>query len=89
VAIANCCGCRFVQGSAQELWTRTIEALGRQEFEKKLATFKAALKLAGTHCAGRVRTMCSSGGEVIRPVNTTCYFWGEGCDHDCIDELDL
>jgi hypothetical protein len=68
---------------------RTIEALGRQEFEEKLVTFQAALKLASTHCAGRVRTMCSSGGEVIRPVNTTCYFWGEGCDHDCIDELDL
>ncbi len=68
---------------------RTIDALGRQEFEEKLATFKKALKLAGTHCVGRIRTMCSSSGEVIRPVNTTCYFWGEGCDHDCIDELDL
>ena len=75
--------------AAHKSLDRTIEALGRKEFEKNLALFKKGQKLAATHCTGRVRTMCSSAGEVIRPVNTTCYIWGEGCDHDCIDEIDL
>lgn len=75
--------------AAHKSLDRTIEALGRQEFNHRLVVFKDALKVAATNCAGRVRTMCSASGEVIRPVNTTCYIWGEGCDHDCIDELDL
>jgi Sulfotransferase family len=75
--------------AAHKSLDRTIEALGRKEFEKNLALFKKGQKLAAEQCTGRVRTMCSSAGEVIRPVNTTCYIWGEGCDHDCIDELDL
>jgi uncharacterized protein with GYD domain len=75
--------------AAHKSLDRTIEALGRQEFDKKMAIFKNALKLAAKNCEGRVRTMCSSGGERIRPVNTTCYFWAEGCDHDCIDEMEM
>ncbi|KAI2498989.1 sulfotransferase family [Fragilaria crotonensis] len=75
--------------AAHKSLDRTIEALGREEFNHKLSIFRNALKLAALNCAGRVRTMCSAGGEVIRPVNTTCYVWGEGCDHDCIDELEL
>lgn len=75
--------------AAHKSLDRTIEALGRQEFNHRLSIFQNALKLAAINCAGRVRTMCTAGGEVIRPVNTTCYVWGEGCDHDCIDELEL
>lgn len=68
---------------------RTIEGLGREEFDERLRVFRAALKVAATNCKTKIRTMCSEAGEVIKPVNTTCYFWGEGCDHDCIDELEL
>ncbi|KAI2498988.1 sulfotransferase family [Fragilaria crotonensis] len=75
--------------AAHKSLDRTIKALGREEFNRKLSIFQNALKLAAINCAGRVRTMCTAGGEVVRPVNTTCYVWGEGCDHDCIDELEL
>jgi len=75
--------------AAHKSLDRTIEALGRTEFEAKLATFRKALKLAARNCEGRVKTMCTNGGKRIFPKNTTCYIWGEGCDHDCIDELDI
>eukprot|EP00546_Thalassionema_frauenfeldii_P016906 CAMPEP_0178900628 /NCGR_PEP_ID=MMETSP0786-20121207/3573_1 /TAXON_ID=186022 /ORGANISM="Thalassionema frauenfeldii, Strain CCMP 1798" /LENGTH=471 /DNA_ID=CAMNT_0020571641 /DNA_START=4 /DNA_END=1419 /DNA_ORIENTATION=+ len=75
--------------AAHKSLDRTIEYLGREAFSENLSTFRAALKLAAKNCEGRIRSMCSSGGAKIFPVNTTCYFWAEGCDHDCIDELDL
>jgi hypothetical protein len=67
---------------------RTIESLG-DEFSKNLAALKRGLKLAQSHCQGRIRPMCSPGGEPIPPANRTCYIWAEGCDHDCIDDLEL
>jgi hypothetical protein len=75
--------------AAHKSLDRTIDALGRDEVEKRLGDLRAGLKLAAQHCEGRVRTMCSPGGAQIKPRNTTCYVFGEGCDHDCIDELDL
>jgi hypothetical protein len=75
--------------AAHKSLDRTIDALGREEVEKRLEDLRAGLKLAARHCEGRVRTMCSAGGAQIKPRNTTCYVFGEGCDHDCIDELDL
>ena len=75
--------------AAHKSLDRTIDALGREEFNRRLDVFKKALKLAADYCVGKVRTMCSASGEVIRPVNTPCYIWGEGCDHDCLDALEL
>ena len=68
---------------------RTIDSLGREDFDKKLKVFRNALKSAALNCIGRIKTMCSAGGEVILPSKRTCYIWGEGCDHDCIDDLTL
>ena len=75
--------------AAHKSLDRTIDALGREDFNRRLDVFQNALKLAAIHCVDRIRSMCSAAGEVIRPVNTTCYIWGEGCDHDCIDALEL
>lgn len=75
--------------AAHKSLDHTIDALGRENVEENLKKLRAALQLAAKNCEGRVRTMCSAGGAVIKPRNTTCYYWGEGCDHDCIDELEL
>jgi hypothetical protein len=75
--------------AAHKSLDRTIDALGREEVNKRLDDLRAGLKLAGKHCEGRVRTLCSPGGVQIRELKTTCYIWGEGCDHDCIDELEI
>jgi hypothetical protein len=75
--------------AAHKSLDRTIDALGREEVEKRLEDLRAGLKLAAGHCEGRVRTMCSPAGEVVKLEDRTCYIWGEGCDHDCLDELEL
>lgn len=68
---------------------RTIDNLGRTEFDAKLRALQEGLLLAEKHCSqnGRIRAMCTDGGAFIPVENRTCYIWGEGCDHDCIDEL--
>ncbi|KAL7577561.1 hypothetical protein ACA910_015091 [Epithemia clementina (nom. ined.)] len=68
---------------------RTIEALGRKEFQKNLAALKAGLELAEKHCKGRVRSSCTEGGDQIPMHNRTCYIWGEACDHECLNDLAL
>jgi Sulfotransferase family len=67
----------------------TIASLDRQLFEQNLAALRNALPLAAKNCQGQVRTMCDQGGNPIPFTNRTCYIWGEGCDHGCIDELEL
>ena len=65
----------------------TIDAIGRDEFNTNLVELKRGLQLAAKNCEGKARSMCSDGGTMIKLENRTCYIWGEGCDHDCIDEL--
>jgi Sulfotransferase family len=66
---------------------RTIDALGRSEFDNKLQALERGLIVVEKNCKDRVVTLCTEGGRRIAPQNTTCYIWSEGCDHDCIDEL--
>ena len=75
--------------AANKSLDRTIESLDRFEFKRNMAALKRGLKLAQENCIGRVRTACSDGGDVIPISERTCYVWSEGCDHDCIDELEL
>jgi len=63
----------------------TIERLGRVRFEGELARFKAALKTAQEVCGPRAVSMCKEDGSPAK--NTTCYIWGEGCSHACLDEI--
>ena len=68
---------------------RTIEALGRAKFERELSALKEGLALAIKNCRDRVQGLCTEGGEHVKFENTTCYIWSEGCDHDCVNELDI
>lgn len=68
---------------------RTIDALGRKEFKSKLLAFQQGLTVAAENCRGRVIGICSESGEEIPRPNRTCYVWSEGCDHECLNEIDL
>lgn len=67
---------------------RTIdEVFGRERFRRELAEFQNALAYAQAICASEpdlVLSMCDEGGNRVR--KTTCYIWGEGCDHKCLNE---
>jgi hypothetical protein len=65
----------------------TIDRLGRAKVKKEVERFKAALKIAEEICAPRAISMCTTDGT--RANKTTCYIWGEGCSHECLDEIKL
>lgn len=65
----------------------TIDSLGRRNFEQELKRYKAALAMAQEVCAPRAVPICGPDGS--RRINTTCYIWGEGCNHACLDEIKL
>uniref|UniRef100_A0A7R9ZJS0 Uncharacterized protein n=1 Tax=Craspedostauros australis TaxID=1486917 RepID=A0A7R9ZJS0_9STRA len=68
---------------------RTIDALGRDAFDAKMREFQAALVLAQQQCEGRVHGMCNARGNPIPFRKRTCYIWAEGCDHQCLNDLEF
>jgi hypothetical protein len=73
--------------AANESLDRTIASLGREVFARNLQVYRVALVQAAAHCRGRVHTLCTDGG--VHQTNTSCYIWGEGCDHECLGDLVL
>jgi hypothetical protein len=65
----------------------TIEAVGKDLFQKQLSIFRQAKTLAEEFCDGKVRGTCTSGGLLIPVQNRTCVIWGEGCDYQCLQEF--
>lgn len=80
-------GDELLYKAAYQSLDRTIDSLGRPEFETKLAAFRQERQRAEQLCQGKVRSMCDAGGAVIKPKNTTCYIWGEGCDNECLNSM--
>ena len=76
------------EAASQEL-DRIINAIGRIQFEEKLAQFRRAQALADAKCTptwpctdeGRVRSSKEQVSE--------CYLWDLGCNYHCLDELVL
>lgn len=65
----------------------TIEAIGRQKFEKQLQRFQMAQSAAKQNCLPTAIFPCSEGGQ-WRPHNTTNCLWNDsGCGNDCLDEV--
>lgn len=63
---------------------RTIDGLGRSEFERNLQRYVHLQKLVVDHCLGKVRFPCSSDGQLRE--ETDCLRGDIGCGFDCIDE---
>jgi len=68
---------------------KTIDALGRKRFQEHLDVFCRALQYAHRECSGKVITTCTEGGQHVPHANNMCYQWAEGCDHVCLDALEL
>lgn len=68
---------------------RTIDSLGRQKVQDQVQTFHELQRYAQSQCSGPtdVVSMCSGGGKRNEPKTTTCYIWGEGCDHQCLNRI--
>mmetsp|Transcript_61114 Transcript_61114/g.149621 ORF Transcript_61114/g.149621 Transcript_61114/m.149621 type:complete len:470 (+) Transcript_61114:138-1547(+) len=68
---------------------RTIERLGRKKVQEEVEKFHELQRYAQAQCSGPkdVVSMCSEGGKRHSPKETTCYIWGEGCDHKCLNNL--
>ena len=71
----------------------TIDALGRKKVEREVRRFRIANNYAKEKCQSQVRSLCDEGGEraseAEHGAHTTCYIWGEGCAHACLDKLHL
>ena len=74
--------------AAQASLDKTIEKLGRKEFEKNLAEFRMARERAQTRCDSRTIYRCDPRGEYIGG-NSTCLMWDIGCGQECLDEFAL
>ena len=68
---------------------RTIDALGRDKVQAQVEKLKKAQDYVQIHCAPKVVSICDGAGKYYDHDKNTCYKWGEGCDHECVDNLDL
>jgi hypothetical protein len=72
---------------------RTIDSLGRSDFERLLQTFRWAKAVVESKCGPVVKFPCSSTGELRPGDETDCLSGDLGCGFDCLDqvatELDL
>jgi hypothetical protein len=67
----------------------TIDALGRKNVEQQVLRFQQINKKAQEMCESSVRSLCDVGGNLIPPTDNTCYIWGEGCAHECLDKFSM
>jgi hypothetical protein len=74
--------------AAQASLDKTIEKLGRQEFEENLSAFQIAKEKAQIGCEDRTIYRCNPAGEYVAK-NSTCLMWDVGCGYECLDEFGL
>jgi hypothetical protein len=74
--------------AAQASLDKTIEKLGRREFEDNLSEFRIAKEKAQIRCEDRTIYRCNPAGEYIG-MNSTCLMWDVGCGYECLDEFGL
>jgi len=82
-------GDELLYKAAYKSLDRTIDALGRKNVEKELLHFQKVNSYAQEKCEPHIQSLCDKGGNRIAGVNTTCYIWGEGCAHDCLDTISI
>ena len=77
----------LLEASSQSL-DLTIEAIGRERFNKALEAFETMKKLADEQCADSVIPPCSPTGVYqINESQKNCYFLDMGCGYPCFDDL--
>lgn len=65
----------------------TIERLGRNNFEKNLILYKAALAEGNRRCKDKTVFPCTNDGKLVPPLETDCLWSDAGCGAVCLDEV--
>jgi hypothetical protein len=75
--------------AAQKSLDNTIDALGRSEFEKQLATFRRLLEQAQTDCEGEPLSRCDDAGRLLPARKISCLYGDVGCEHKCLSRVNV
>ncbi|GKY97400.1 hypothetical protein MPSEU_000698500 [Mayamaea pseudoterrestris] len=65
-----------------------IDQLGRVEFERNLAKFKALREQVDLTCGANVKLPCTSSGIKLAAEKTDCIYDDMGCGFECMDLVD-
>lgn len=66
-----------------------IEQLGRLQFERNLARFRAAKRIVDQLCGPTAKLPCTSMGELRAANETDCVYYDMGCGFKCMDSLSI
>jgi hypothetical protein len=66
---------------------KTIDHLGRGDFQRKLAAFQSLKEEVDRSCASTVRLPCSSTGVKRNTDKTDCIYDDMGCGFECMDRV--
>jgi len=77
---------RALYRAANRSLDMTIERLGRDEFDAKLARYRKAMQVANNRCIRKTVFPCT-GGEFHEPHETDCLWTDSGCGFDCLDSV--
>lgn len=73
--------------AANKSLDNTIDALGREEFEKQLKEFREVLAVAQTICESETVYRCDKTGTYVGNMNSTCLLWDIGCGYHCLNQF--
>jgi hypothetical protein len=78
----------LLHAAASQSLNLTIQALGRDIFNRALAEYRRLHSQAMQQCVGRVHGPCSASGELqLQRASENCYQGDLGCGYQCIDEM--
>jgi hypothetical protein len=72
--------------AANESLDLTIDQLGRENFEKKLESFRQARRFSKDWCLSNATFPCQD-GRFVSPKDTDCLWKDSGCGMTCLDEV--
>jgi hypothetical protein len=75
----------FLYRAANRSLDLTIERLGREEFEGRLARFRRAQQEVFARCLPEAVFPCDGSGEFNPPEKTDCLWKDSGCGTSCLD----
>jgi hypothetical protein len=65
----------------------TIDTLGREDFESKLAIYRKAQTKVHQECRPFITFPCTEEGRFVPPKRTDCLWKDSGCGMECLDRI--
>ncbi|KAL3930275.1 MAG: hypothetical protein SGARI_004529 [Bacillariaceae sp.] len=77
----------FLYAVANRSLDFTIDAIGRERFERDLETFRKMSKYAEAQCLDKAVFPCVAEGQPpLTKATESCYFGDIGCGHECVQD---